>query len=62
MAPEQNSKAKKFKDDFWKSKNIKISIGDVVEKEGDIPESDTPMGPTPKPHVTDSKIVGYETT
>ena len=53
MAPEQNSKAKKFKDDFWKSKNIKISIGDVVEKEGDIPESDTPMGPTPKPHVTD---------
>ncbi|MFU2191011.1 MAG: acetyl-CoA decarbonylase/synthase complex subunit alpha [Firmicutes bacterium ADurb.Bin419] len=53
VAPEQNSKAKKFKDDFWKSKNIKISIGDVVEKEGDIPESDTPMGPTPKPHVTD---------
>lgn len=55
MAPEQNSKAKKFKDDFWKSKNIKISIGDVVEKEGDIPESDTPMGPTPKPHVTNIK-------
>lgn len=53
MAPEQNSKAKKFKDDFWKSKDIKISIGDIVEKEGDIPESDTPMGPTPKPHVTD---------
>lgn len=56
MAPEQNSKAKKFKDDFWKSKNIKISIGDVVEKEGDIPESDTPMGPTPKPHVTDLRL------
>lgn len=53
VAPEQNSKAKKFKDDFWKSKDIKISIGDIVEKEGDIPESDTPMGPTPKPHVTD---------
>ena len=53
VAPEQNSKAKKFKDDFWKSKDIKISIGDIVEKEGEIPESDTPMGPTPKPHVTD---------
>lgn len=53
VAPEQNSKAKKFKDDFWKSKDINISIGDIVEKEGEIPESDTPMGPTPKPHVTD---------
>jgi len=53
VAPKPESKPKDFKDDFWKSKDIKISIGDIVEKEGEIPESDTPMGPTPKPHVTD---------
>ncbi|MBI5679988.1 MAG: CO dehydrogenase/acetyl-CoA synthase complex subunit epsilon [Methanobacterium sp.] len=45
-------KPKEFKDDFWKSKNIKLSIGDIIEKQGteEAPES---MGPTPKPNVTD---------
>ncbi len=45
-------KPKEFKDDFWKSKNINISIGDIVETEQreEAPES---MGPTPKPNVTD---------
>lgn len=45
-------KPKEFKDDFWKSKNFKVSIGDIVETERreEIPES---VGPTPKPNVTD---------
>lgn len=45
-------KPKEFKDDFWKSKNFKVSIGDIVETERveEVPES---MGPTPKPNVTD---------
>lgn len=45
-------KPKEFKDDFWKSKNINISIGDIVETEQreEAPET---MGPTPKPNVTD---------
>jgi acetyl-CoA decarbonylase/synthase complex subunit alpha len=45
-------KPEKFKDDFWKSKNFKVSIGDIVEKEGveELPKS---MGPTPKPNITD---------
>lgn len=45
-------KPKEFKDDFWKSKNINISIGDIVETERreEAPET---MGPTPKPNVTD---------
>ena len=45
-------KPKEFKDDFWKSKNFKVSIGDIVETERveEIPEL---MGPTPKPNVTD---------
>lgn len=53
MAPKPKSEPKKLKDDFWKAKDIKISIGEIVEKEGEISEEDTPMGPTPKPHVTD---------
>ncbi|MEN6552178.1 MAG: CO dehydrogenase/acetyl-CoA synthase complex subunit alpha [Methanobacterium sp.] len=46
------NKPKEFKNDFWKSKNFKVSIGEIVEKkEGETaPES---MGPTPKPNVTD---------
>ncbi|NYB51468.1 MAG: CO dehydrogenase/acetyl-CoA synthase complex subunit epsilon [Methanobacteriaceae archaeon] len=53
VAPKPKSEPKKLKDDFWKAKDIKISIGEIVEKEGEISEEDTPMGPTPKPHVTD---------
>lgn len=45
-------KPKEFKDDFWKSKNFKVSIGEIVEKEG-VEELSEPMGPTPKPNVTD---------
>ena len=45
------NKPKEFKNDFWKSKNFKVSIGEIVEKTG----VDTPsesVGPTPKPDVT----------
>ena len=52
MAPEQNSKAKKFKDDFWKSKDIKISIGEIAEEGGGM-EAPEVEGPTPKPNITD---------
>ncbi|MGB9937391.1 MAG: CO dehydrogenase/acetyl-CoA synthase complex subunit alpha [Methanobacterium sp.] len=45
-------KPKEFKDDFWKSKNINVSIGEIVEKEGKEEVSEI-MGPTPKPSVTD---------
>ena len=57
VAPKPKSKPKDFKDDFWKKKDLKISIGEIVEKEGavsaEVSEEKTPMGPTPKPHVTD---------
>lgn len=49
MAP----KPKEMKDDFWKSKDIKISIGEIEEKDGNKIGEEVPMGPTPKPHVTD---------
>lgn len=43
--------AKELKDDFWKSKKLKVYSSEIVDKEGkDISE---PMGPTPKPNVTD---------
>jgi len=49
-------KPKNFNDDFWKSKDLKISIGEIVydkkEKNG-FKDSDIEMGPTPKPGVTD---------
>jgi acetyl-CoA decarbonylase/synthase complex subunit alpha len=53
VAP-KSTKPKDFKEDFWKSKDIKISIGDIVQDEVS-GESGEPveMGPTPKPHVTD---------
>jgi acetyl-CoA decarbonylase/synthase complex subunit alpha len=53
VAPKPESKPKNFKDDFWKKKDLKISIGEIVEKKGDVSEEKVPMGPTPKPHVTD---------
>lgn len=55
MAPKPKSEPKKFKDEFWKTKDIKISIRDIVEKDGEreVSEEETPIGPTPKPHVTD---------
>ncbi len=51
MAP----KPKEFKDDFWKTKDFKISIGDIIQKEGteSTDEPLVPMGPTQKPNVTD---------
>lgn len=45
------NKPKEFKDDFWKSKNFKISIGEIVEGSG-VETSSEPVGPTPKPDVT----------
>jgi acetyl-CoA decarbonylase/synthase complex subunit alpha len=55
VAPKPKSEPKKFKDEFWKTKDIKISIRDIVEKDGEreVSEEETPIGPTPKPHVTD---------
>lgn len=48
---ENKSKAKELKDDFWKSKELTISAGKVVDRvQDDLPES---AGPTVKPNVTD---------
>ena len=44
---------KKLDDDFWKTKNLKISIGEVSEGKSIGSALDEPMGPTPKPSVTD---------
>ncbi len=61
MAPKPKPpKYKEFKDDFWKTKDFKVSIGDINEKKG-FAKSETPTsisesistGPTPKPNVTD---------
>jgi acetyl-CoA decarbonylase/synthase complex subunit alpha len=51
MAP----KPKEFKDDFWKTKDFKISIGDITTENGTkgMDEPSVPMGPTQKPNVTD---------
>lgn len=52
MAP----KPKNFNDDFWKSKDLKISIGEIVDDKDEkkaLSDSDIEMGPTPKPGVTD---------
>lgn len=51
MAP----KPKEFKADFWKTKDFKISIGDIVSEDGieSTDESSVVMGPTQKPNVTD---------
>jgi acetyl-CoA decarbonylase/synthase complex subunit alpha len=40
---------KDLKEDFWKFKDLKISVGKIVEKE----EWEEPMGPKPKPNITD---------
>ncbi len=48
---ENKSKAKELKDDFWKSKELTISAGKVIDRvQDDLPES---AGPTVKPNVTD---------
>jgi len=52
VAP-KSTKPKDFKDDFWKSKDIKISIGEIAHDEAKGGEEDVKMGPTPKPNVTD---------
>lgn len=51
MAP----KPKEFKGDFWKTKDFKVSIGDIVQEKGIETTEDTSvtMGPTQKPNVTD---------
>ncbi len=52
--PNQSLNQKNFKDDFWKTKDIKISIGEIDEASGviEVPEVET-QGPTPKPSITD---------
>ncbi|QUH24343.1 CO dehydrogenase/acetyl-CoA synthase complex subunit epsilon [Methanobacterium alkalithermotolerans] len=46
---------KELKNDFWKSKDIKISFGEIIHDGEDSEEkkSELEMGPTPKPSVTD---------
>lgn len=44
---------KEMKDNFWKSKEIKISIGDIVTTEEVDVDEEKIVGPTPQPHVTD---------
>ena len=59
MAPKSRApKQKIFKDDFWKTKDFKFSIGDITGKTGQkesriSEESSLPLGPTPKPNITD---------
>ena len=43
-------KPKEFNGNFWKTKDFKVSIGEIVEKKR---SEEVPMGPTPKPSVTD---------
>jgi acetyl-CoA decarbonylase/synthase complex subunit alpha len=45
--------AKKLDDNFWNTKNLKISIGEVSDGKSAKSKLDEPMGPTPKPSVTD---------
>lgn len=48
---ENKSKAEELKDDFWKSKKLKVIAGEIVdETQEDLPKS---TGPTLKPTVTD---------
>ncbi|MBU4607887.1 MAG: acetyl-CoA decarbonylase/synthase complex subunit alpha, partial [Methanobacterium sp.] len=46
---------KELKNDFWKSKDIKISFGEIIYdgEDSEEKESELEMGPTPKPNVTD---------
>ena len=46
----EKPKAKDLKDDFWKSKELRVTTGEILDKEMMIPES---IGPTIKPNVTD---------
>ncbi|RBQ23372.1 Acetyl-CoA decarbonylase/synthase complex subunit alpha 2 [Candidatus Methanobinarius endosymbioticus] len=47
-------KPKDFKVDFWKSKNIEFSFGEIIEDNSpDSRDEETFMGPTPKPSGTD---------
>jgi acetyl-CoA decarbonylase/synthase complex subunit alpha len=48
-----SSKAKDLKDDFWESKSIDFSFGEIVEKTRDSEDEEILIGPTPKPSVTD---------
>ncbi|HEY0196454.1 MAG TPA: CO dehydrogenase/acetyl-CoA synthase complex subunit alpha [Methanobacterium sp.] len=51
MILEHKSKANELKDDFWKSKNLKVMAGEIIHEDPeDLPE---PTGPTSKPAVTD---------
>ncbi|MBI4813352.1 MAG: acetyl-CoA decarbonylase/synthase complex subunit alpha, partial [Methanobacterium sp.] len=54
VAPKPKSKPKDFKDAFWKTKDIKVSIGEIDEAGGGMgtPEVEV-KGPTPKPSITD---------
>lgn len=48
---ENKPKAKELKDDFWKSKKLSISTGEIDYKKSD--KISKSKGPTPKPNVTD---------
>lgn len=62
VAPKpKTKKLEGFKGDFWKTKDFKVSIGDITEIKGSGVSSklatpsaqSAPQGPTPKPNVTD---------
>jgi acetyl-CoA decarbonylase/synthase complex subunit alpha len=59
MAPKSKApKQKIFKDNFWKTKGFKVSIGDItgktIKKESKISEEPSlQLGPTTKPNLTD---------
>ena len=61
MAPKsKESKQKIFKDNFWKTKGLKVSIGNITrkttKKKFNISEEPLlPLGPTTKPNLTDLK-------
>lgn len=46
-------KPEDLKDDFWKSKDIKISFGEIIFEDEDDGSEEIIMGPTPKPASTD---------
>lgn len=51
MTLENKPKAKELKDDFWKSKKLKVTAGKIVDNE--VKDVSEYSGPTQKPDVTD---------
>jgi acetyl-CoA decarbonylase/synthase complex subunit alpha len=49
-----STKPKDLKEDFWKSKNIDITFGEIIQDDSpDVDDEETIVGPTPKPSITD---------